>query len=403
MTTRSGEVAANEPLRVSLLVEGDLRARLKDGGQEIELMDGRGKRALSYSKLVAVDVTGRQLAARMETDAAGREISLVVDDSEASYPVTIDPLLSPQGEAEPTFKTWAPQAKLESSDGKAEEYFGNSVGISGDTAIVGSFNGKVKIYTRGADGKWDREKKLDLGFPFGAKVAISGNIAVISGDKGVYVYERDEKDNDWYFTGNILRGERAAVEENFGSSIAIDGNTVVVGAPYAYVNNFQSGAVYVFKRKEGGTWSAPQRLTAPAGEELDGNGIQRHIAFGSLVRIDNNTIIVGVPHAYGATNKVTVGPGAAYIFERSNNEADTWSAPVKLFSPNSRGTDLFGASVGISGNTAIIATRFETYVFTRRSDGTWSPGQGLGPGTSGIVAISGERAIIGTRNAHNGR
>ena len=88
---RSAEAAADEPLRVSLSVSGDLRARVKDEGREIELIDGHGQRALIYNKLVASDANGRDLAARMETNADGREITLVVDDQDAAYPIVIDP------------------------------------------------------------------------------------------------------------------------------------------------------------------------------------------------------------------------------------------------------------------------------------------------------------------------
>ncbi|HUQ34240.1 MAG TPA: FG-GAP repeat protein, partial [Pyrinomonadaceae bacterium] len=172
---RASGVAAHEPLRLVMELTGELRARAHDEGQEIELRDGAGKRVLNYSKLMAVDAMGRPLAARMETRAGGREITLVVDDSEASYPVTIDPLLSPQGEAEPTFRTWEEKAKLESSDGTIEEYFGRSVDMSGDAAIVGSSNGKVRFFRRSADGKWELDKQLESESPFGLNVAISND------------------------------------------------------------------------------------------------------------------------------------------------------------------------------------------------------------------------------------
>ena len=85
--------ADSESLRVSLSVAGDLCAKLKGDGKEIELIDKHGERALSYSNLVVKDADGRELVARMETNAEGREIVLVVEDQHASYPITIDPLI----------------------------------------------------------------------------------------------------------------------------------------------------------------------------------------------------------------------------------------------------------------------------------------------------------------------
>ena len=120
--------ADSESLRVSLSVAGDLSAKLKDDGKEIELIDKHGERALSYSNLVVKDADGRELVARMETKAAGREIVLVVDDQHASYPITIDPLM------------WSQQNHLIARDGGAGDRFGFAVAISGNTAVVGAYH-----------------------------------------------------------------------------------------------------------------------------------------------------------------------------------------------------------------------------------------------------------------------
>ena len=116
---------------------GDLSAKLKDDGKEIELIDKRGERALSYSNLVVKDADGRELVARMEAEAEGREIVLVVDDQHASYPITIDPLL------------WSQQAHLTPSDGGTGDRFGFSVAISGTTAVVGAYHDGFLSGTRG--------------------------------------------------------------------------------------------------------------------------------------------------------------------------------------------------------------------------------------------------------------
>jgi hypothetical protein len=91
---RSVEVGGDEPLRLHLEVSGDLRARARDEGQEIELVDKKGKGVLSYGKLSVVDADGKQLTARMEAEANGRKIRLVVEDEGAHYPIVIDPIVA---------------------------------------------------------------------------------------------------------------------------------------------------------------------------------------------------------------------------------------------------------------------------------------------------------------------
>src|SRR6185436_13558733 len=82
----------NEPLRLVLSVTGDLRSRMNANGREIELYDKQGLGALSYSQLTAVDAGGRPLVSRMEVGLEGREIALVVEDTNARYPIIIDPI-----------------------------------------------------------------------------------------------------------------------------------------------------------------------------------------------------------------------------------------------------------------------------------------------------------------------
>ena len=91
---RGAEVAANEPLRLELGIAGGLRARVLDEGRAIELVNKTGRQVLSYDKLSAVDADGKRLAAQMETGADGLEITLIVDDRAASYPIVIDPIVA---------------------------------------------------------------------------------------------------------------------------------------------------------------------------------------------------------------------------------------------------------------------------------------------------------------------
>ena len=195
----------SESLRVSLSVAGDLCAKLKDDGKEIELIDKRGERALSYSNLVVKDADGRDLVARMETEAEGREIVLVVDDQHASYPITIDPLL------------WSQQDHLMPSDGGTGDRFGFAVAISGKTAVVGAYHD-----------------------------------AFLNGTPGVaYVFVRTGK--VWLEQAQLRTTDTGIQGGLFGWSVAIIGDTIAVGAQYMDVDHGNGvsdaqGAAYVFVR-----------------------------------------------------------------------------------------------------------------------------------------------------------
>ena len=122
-----GVKTGQEPLRVALALEGELRAEAVEGGQALEFKDDAGQRLLRYDHLVVRDGGGRELEARMAVRMEGGEgeVWLEVDDRDAVWPVTIDP-------------TFTQQQKLEASDAAADDFFGNSVAISGETVVVGA-------------------------------------------------------------------------------------------------------------------------------------------------------------------------------------------------------------------------------------------------------------------------
>src|SRR6185369_882964 len=185
--TRSPEVDVAEPLRLVVELSGELRARMSDSGNEIELLDECDEHVLRYGKLTAVDATGRALIARLETAAEGREIALVVVDDKAQYPLVVDPLV------------WRERAPL-TGDDAAIERAGYSVAISGDTAVVGTCRGfetlgKAYVFVR--DGvAWTEESKWKLqatltGGPqsttyFGCAVAINRNTAIVGDHVGSF-------------------------------------------------------------------------------------------------------------------------------------------------------------------------------------------------------------------------
>ncbi len=110
-----------ERLRLTMRLTGDLRARVEDDGQAVSLVNARGEQVLSYGGLVVNDAEGRELEAQLAVD--GSEVAIEVNDADAVYPVVIDP-------------TFVRQAKLTAGDSAVNDQFGESVAISGETAIV---------------------------------------------------------------------------------------------------------------------------------------------------------------------------------------------------------------------------------------------------------------------------
>ncbi len=303
----------------------------------------------------------------------------------------------------------AQEARLTANDGAADDRLGWAVAINGDTAIVGAPNadiggdtnqGAAYIFTRSGQ-TWTQQQRLTVnsGDGFGYAVAISGNTAIVSAvgnDTGedhpgsVHVFVRDGTTWTWR---QRLTGSDALESDFFGGSIAISDDTIIVGAILDTVgaNTFQ-GSAYIFMRS-GDEWTERQKLTADNGAATD--------LFGVSVDIDGDTAIVG---ATGANSD----KGAAYIFTRSSTG---WEQRQGLRANNGATNDLFGTSVALSGDTAIIgapgddvgqkANQGSAYIFIQSGE-TWEQQQKLttadgaaNDGFGGSAALSGDTAVIG--------
>ncbi len=368
---------------------------------------------LAYRHLKVWDATGKELAAAMRPTAIGLRFS--VRDEDAVYPVTIDPLVVSL-EAK-----LGGQTKLTpASDPGVRNWFGFSVALDGDTAFIGApvdrvepqDPGSVYVFVRDSSGGWTQWQKLNAldataGDMFGYSVAMDGNTAVIGAKWAstttlnspgyAYVFGRDSG-GTWTQQGKLLASDGAPGDE-FGSSVAIDGDTILVGSPYDDDAGQSSGSVYVFVRN-GSVWSVEEKMTANDAEALDN--------FGRSVALDGNAALVGA-------DNMSSGSGVAYVFTRGSN--GTWSDPEKLTAPDPTFNNLFGCSVALEGDTALIGASGKdnvdrapgaVYVFTR-GGGTWTEfepqkltvsGSGLGGGTTVVgfgvsVALSGDTAFIG--------
>jgi hypothetical protein len=290
---------------------------------------------------------------------------------------------------------WTQEAKLVAEDASSNSFFGASVSIDGDYAIIGAFFNEIKgaayIFKRTGTA-WTQEAKLtaidgQYGDQFGASVSINGDYAIVSaqshnsGQGSAYVFHR--LGTNWTQQSELTAID-GAPGDAFSTSVAIEGEYAVVGAP----NHNGSGAVYVFKRT-GTAWDQVAELTGS--DAIAGD------AFGFSVAKDDTSILVGARYASAAR-------GAAYVFTSSG---ETWTQQAILVASEGEPEDQFGISVSIDGSYAIIGAGGNmsntgyAYIFYRAGT-TWVEDSRLVGSNSQIsdglgwsVSISGEYAIAG--------
>ncbi|MEP3225418.1 MAG: FG-GAP repeat protein [Parasphingorhabdus sp.] len=253
------------------------------------------------------------------------------------------------------------QQKIVADDGAQEDFFGFSVAISGDIAIVGSY--KTDDETKGVDAGsayifvrcgriWRQQAKLTASDgtandTLGGNVALSGKTAVAgaighdeNGDNSGATYVFTRSGVIWRQQAKLTASD-AAEGDAFGQSIAIQGDTIVIGAPHDDDKGDGSGSVYVFTRT-GKSWRQRAKLTAADGAEGD--------LFGISVALSNDTILVGAD----LNDERAMNAGAAYVFTRSK---EGWIQQAKLTAEDGAETDIFGVRVALSGDTALISAR----------------------------------------------
>ena len=246
--------------------------------------------------------------------------------------------------------TWTQQQNLKGSDTASGDNFGFSVGISGDTVVVGAIidapSGSAYVFTRSGT-TWTQQQKLTAsdttsGEQFGRSIAVKGNTTVVgapfSSTGSAYVFTRS---GTTWTEQQKLTASDAASGDQFGRSTAVDGDTAFVGDPHDDDSGSTSGSVYVFTRS-GTTWTQQQKLTASAAAGGD--------QFGISFAVDGDTAIVGAHEDDDGGE----GSGSAYVFTRSGT---TWTQQLKLQGSDTAEDDEFGEFVGVSGDTALVGTR----------------------------------------------
>jgi hypothetical protein len=231
---------------------------------------------------------------------------------------------------------------------------------------------------------------------FGASLALSGDTMVVGapgqgGPPGaargsVYVFARSG--SVWTEQQKLVPSD-GALSRAFGAAVAISGTTIVVGAPGAGTPGGEfAGAVYVFVRS-GTTWNEQQRLIASDGDNSD--------FLGRSVAVSGDTVVAGAP--FDAVDGLA-GAGSAYVFVRTGM---AWTQQQKLTAADTAlAADWFGNAVSVSGDTVVVGAPNRlpvAYVFVRTGT-VWTRQQRLAPSDRGLgfgsaVAVAGNTAVIG--------
>jgi lysophospholipase L1-like esterase len=304
--------------------------------------------------------------------------------------------------------------KLTATDGATGDRFGVSVAIDGDTILSGTYwhdangsdSGAAYVYERQADGSWSTVKLTSadaaVGDNFGRWVAIDGDTAVVSApmddhlgddDSGsAYVFQR-QADGSWLEVAKLTASDASRLDE-FGYGITIDGDTIAVGAYRSNTNGRNSGSAYIFQRQADGAWAETAKLTPSDGDKRD--------FFGHSLALDGDVLVVGADEDENG--------GSAYIFQR---QADgSWSEIAKITANDGAVDDHFGHAVAIDGNRIVVGAYLDdgsgsdtgsAYVFETQADGSWLQTAKLVASDAGpsdrfgrAVAIEGNRILVGS-------
>ena len=313
--------------------------------------------------------------------------------------------------------TWTQEAKLVAADRESFDFFGHTVAISGTYCIVGAHQegvpanaGAAYIFERNGSGTWVQVNKLEAPVRkandyFGFSVGISGDYAVVGAyfedeDENesnevlsagsAYVFKRNNALNTWEFYQKIVASDRS-VDDRFGMSVGISGDHIVVGAEFDDVdgsNGLQTnaGSAYVFKTNQSDVWEEEAHLKA------SDYGQSEH--FGWSVAVSGDYAIVGAYQNDTDSAGMNSSPdaGAAYIFERGSGG---WPQVKKIVASDRMNIDYYGFSVAIDGDQALVGAYRQNfaesgstmysdagaaYVIKRNDQGEWLETQKINHG-----------------------
>ena len=252
---------------------------------------------------------------------------------------------------------WHHEAYLKAPKASDDDGFGSSVAISGDTIVAGSlYEGSTTSSIIHGNDLTDTN---DLGTYTGAAYVFRRNGSTWAHE--AYLKAPNTSNNDYFSISVDISGETIVVGASGENSTT---NTIIHGSDLSATNDTGSGngAAYVYTRS-GTIWTHVAYLKAPNNSASSSSG-----SFGSSVAIEGNTIVVGAEIEDSTTNAILIGEvlyatntagnanGAAYVFKRSNSR---WSHYAYLKAPNNSNQDRFGAVLDISEDTIIASAYFE--------------------------------------------
>lgn len=254
--------------------------------------------------------------------------------------------------------------------------FGYPVSLSDGTLLVGSLaeddhRGKARVFERkGNDWVLAAELTAPGAQPFdafGHWLSVDGDTAVVGApcrdDRGqlsgaAYVFERSA-DGSWQLVQKLCPPELDA-EDRFGTRVAVYGDWVIVAAPYDDDGGSNAGAVYLFRRDQGGVWEPVDKVFAPDAAPGQGMGNE------ALAVSQGRFVVAAMSDAAGGPES-----GAAYVFRL---ESDAWVFEQKLVASAPTFNAQFGRSAAIAGDLIAVGTSSfaETVHVFRRDERGWT-------------------------------
>jgi hypothetical protein len=318
--------------------------------------------------------------------------------------------------------------KVIPSDGAANDGFGGTVSLDGDTLLVGSAandsNGAAYVYDRNLGGaeNWGEVKKLTasdgaVNDRFGTSVDLSGDIGLVGAilstsatEKGAaYLFSRNLGGSDNWGELKKLTASDGAIHDQYGAAVTVDGTTAIVGAfnqgnsglPGVFDG---TGAAYVYYKDSGGAdnWGEVKKITAatPEGESRFGRSLSLH----------GDSVVIGAPNE----NTSASDSGSVFVFDRNEGGADNWGQVKEIIPADIAGRDSYGASVDIYGDRIIVGSLADddlgsasgsAYIFERNEGGANNWGQvkkllasdgAAGDSFGRSVALFGDYALVGS-------
>ncbi len=285
-------------------------------------------------------------------------------------------------------------AELTASDAGPEEYLGYSLAMSGNTIAAADFHGtgRTYVFERPASGKWETGTEsavLGVSEPsrnggIGYSVAVDGS-TIVTGEPyyeagetyrqgAAFVYSKPVS-GKWESTTEtaLLTPSAGDGSEYFGDSVAVDGPTIVIGAPGHTAAQYHQGAAYVFSRPESGKWVSSTETAL-----LSASGPDEEEELGYSVAVQGRTIVAGSRYRPAGAEY----SGAVYVFEQpESTKWETGTETAQLSSSDATAEEELGWSVAIDGDTIVAGAPYHevegrpnqgvAYLYKRPLSGTW--------------------------------